>query len=829
MHPTLKKLLPHLAVLLLFVVAALAYFSPVLQGKMLFQSDIVQYTGMAKQQNDFRENTGKETYWTESAFGGMPTYQLGAKYPHNYIKQLDSALRFLPRPADYLFLYFIGMYILLVVLKVDYKLAFLGALAFGFSTYLIIILGVGHNAKAHAIAYMPFVLSGIFLTFRGKYIYGFLLTSVAVALELAANHFQMTYYLIFLIVIIGIMYLIDAIRKKMLPHYFRSVGLMAIGALIAVGLNATNILATREYADFSTRGNSDLTINPDGTPKNIDNGLGFEYITQYSYGKLESFDLFIPRFMGGASHEAYPKDGHLKEALIKLGASPQEAGQVMQQVPMYWGEQPIVAAPAYVGAVLIFLSVLALFLVRGRFKWWILTAFFLSLFLSWGKNFSFLTEFFIEYVPLYNKFRAVSSVQVIIELILPVLAIVGLHKYFALPTAPTIKSENSISHFDVIKKKALIYSIGIVGGVTLLFILLKSSFFDFVSPYDAMIREQLGVQVVDAMKEDRMSVFTQDAFRSLILVLIVASILWFYLKGKVKKSFAIGLLAIVVLFDLVGVDKRYVTNDDFVQARIMEKPFEKNGADIQILEDAGYYRVYDAADPNGSFNSGRSSYFHNALGGYHAAKPQRMEDLDEFYIAKGNIGILNMMNVKYIITQNKNGGPVAQRNPYANGPAWFVENVIEAKNTNDEITLLDSLDTKKTAVIASQFQSQVTNIDIVRDTTATIDLVSHAPNHLVYEASSKTPQLLLFSEVYFPNGWNAYINGKPAEYFRADYVLRAMRIPAGNNKIEFKFEPKVIQTGSTISLMSGILLLLIFLGGVFYKYRKVERHHHSAE
>ncbi|WP_313113091.1 YfhO family protein [Aequorivita sediminis] len=803
-----KKLLPHLVVFVLFIVASLAYFNPVLQGKKIFQSDIVQYTGMAKQQNDFRKNTGEETFWTDAAFGGMPTYQLGAKYPNNYIKELDLAIRFLPRPADYLFLYFIGMYILFLVLKVDYKLAFLGALAFGFSTYLIIILGVGHNAKAHAIAYMPLVLSGIFLTFQRKYLWGFLLLTVAMGLELTANHFQMTYYLMLLVVIIGIVYLIDAYKKKELPHFFKAVGLMCISVIIAIGLNATNILATKEYADTSTRGKSELTINANGTPKDNKTGLDYDYITEYSYGKLESFNLFIPRFMGGSSTEDFPEDSKTVEVLLRMGASPQEANQVLSQIPMYWGDQSFVGAPAYIGAIMIFLAVLALFLVRGRLKWWSVSAFILILLLSWGKNFSGLTEFFIDYVPLYNKFRAVSSIQVILELITPILAVVGLHQFF-----------NNFER-EAEKKKALLYSTGIVGGLTLIFILFKSTLFDFASPYDSYFREEMGLPFLEAIREDRMSLFTSDAIRSLIFVILTAAVLWFFMKGTLKKGIAIAGLCVLVLVDLVGVDRRYVNEDDFVQARLVEEPFQKNGADIQILEDDGHFRVYDAT--TNAFNSARASFYHNALGGYHAAKPGRIQDLFEFYISQGNIGILNMMNVRYIIAQNKNGGPVAQRNPYANGNAWFVDNVQPAEDADQEIRLLDSLDTKKTAVVNKEFLSKIPAENVARDSTASIELVSYKPNHLVYEASTKTDQLGIFSEVYYPKGWNVYINGKPAEYFRANYVLRAMIVPEGNNKIEFKFEPKVIQTGSTISTISSIILLLILLSGLYFTFRKKE-------
>lgn len=806
MKHLLKKLLPHLVILVLFIVAALAYFSPVLQGKTIFQSDIAQYQGMAKQLKDYRAETGEETYWTDAAFGGMPTYQLGAKYPHNYIKDLDLAIRFLPRPADYLFLYFIGLYILLLVLKVDYKLAFLGALAFGFSTYLIIILGVGHNAKAHAIAYMPLVLSGILLTFRRKYLYGFLLTTVAMGLQLVANHYQMTYYLLFLVICIGVAYLIDAYKKKQLPHFFKSLGIMAIGVLIAIGFNATNILATKEYADTSTRGKSELTIQADGSPKDNVEGLDYNYITEYSYGILESFNLFIPNFMGGGSSDPLPQDGATQEALLKMGVSPQQASQILNQLPTYWGDQPIVAAPAYIGAVVIFLALLALFLVKGRFKWWIVAAFLLSLFLSWGKNVSFLTEFFIDYVPLYNKFRAVSSIQVIIEVILPVLAVIGLHHYFS-----RFKSEEK-------KKKALLYSAGITGGIAIIFILLKSTLLDFSNSfYDASIRENLSLQVLDAVREDRASMLTNDAIRSLIFVILAAGTLWFFLKGKLKEISVVGILAILIVIDLVGVDRRYVNNDDFVQARVMEEPFQKNGADLQIEKDDGTYRVYDAT--TNAFNSGRASYYHNALGGYHAAKPGRMQDLNEFYISQGNIGMLNMLNVKYIITQGQNGGAVAQRNPYANGNAWFVENVILADNANDELLLLDSLNTKKTAVIAAKFKSELPTEKIARDSTATIDMVIHNPQHIVYETSAKSPQLAVFSEVYYPDGWNAYIDGKPAPHYRANYVLRAMTVPEGIHKIEFKFEPKVINTGSTISLFSSILFILIVIGGGYFVFK----------
>ncbi len=360
MFRSVKAILPHLLVFVGFIIISLAYFSPVLQGKEIFQNDIAQYIGMSKQQKDFKAETGEETYWTDAAFGGMPTYQLGAHYPNNFIKDLDLALRFLPRPADYLFLYFLGFYILLLVLKVDYKLAFVGAMAFGFSTYFIIILGVGHNAKAHAIAYMPMVLAGILLCFRSKYISGFLLLSLAMALEIGANHFQMTYYLLLLVVILGIAYLVDAFRKKQLPHYFKALGVMVLAVVLAVGANATNLMATQEYTEFSTRGDNGLTIGPDGKEKPA-SGLDYNYITEYSYGITETFNLFIPRFMGGSSSEKLNEKSEMYQQLLKMGASPAQAKDFAESAPTYWGSQPFVGAPAYIGATIIFFLYLLCF------------------------------------------------------------------------------------------------------------------------------------------------------------------------------------------------------------------------------------------------------------------------------------------------------------------------------------------------------------------------------------------------------------------------------------------------------------------------------------
>lgn len=802
---SLKGLLPHILVILGFIILALAYFNPVLQGKEIFQSDIVQYIGMAKQQNDFRTETGEESYWTDAAFGGMPTYQLGAHYPHNYIKKVDSLLRFLPRPADYLFLYFLGFYILLLVLKLDYKLAFLGALAFGFSTYLIIILGVGHNAKAHAIAYMPMVLAGILLCFRGKYIGGFLLLAFAMALEIGANHFQMTYYLLLLVIVVGIVYLIDAYRKNLLPHYFRSLGVMLGAVVVAVGVNATNLMATQEYANFSTRGNTGLTITPEGAPK-ISEGLTYDYITEYSYGIVESLNLFIPRFMGGSSSEKLDESSAMYAQLIQMGANPSQALDFANNAPTYWGKQPFVGAPAYIGATVLFLFVFALFLIKGRLKWWIVGASILALLLSWGKNFSFLTEFFIDYIPLYSKFRAVSSIQVIIELCVPILAVFGLYRLF--------------NHFEKEedKMKALKWATIITGGLALVFLIFKSVLFNFSGGSDAVYNQQIGADFVRALKEDRKAIFTSDTLRSLIYVMLSAILIWVYLRQKVKRDLVIAGFVILILADLITVDRRYVNNDDFVAARQMNQPFAQTPADAMILQDKGHYRVFDLAES--PFNTGRTSYFHNSVGGYHAAKPGRMQDLYDFYISRNNIPVLNMLNVKYFIIPTEEGVQ-AQPNPEAFGNAWFVNNITWAEDADDEILKLGEADLSNTAIINKEFQNLVPKT-IQRDTSARIELVSHRPNELVYKSNSSKEGLAVFSEMYYPHGWTALIDGKEITHFPVNYVLRALTIPAGAHEITFKFEPQVIKRGSDIALMSSILLGILLLGGIFYTFKRKE-------
>ena len=802
-----KALFIHFFALVFFIVASLAYFYPVLQGKTIIQSDIIQYTGMAKEQNDFRKNTQEEPYWTNSAFGGMPTYQLGAYYPHDYVRKLDRTIRFLPRPADYLFLYFVGFYILLCCLKVDYRLAIFGALAFGFSTYLIIILGVGHNAKAHAIGYLPMLLGGIVLTFRKKYLWGFILTSIAMALEIGANHFQMTYYFMLLVLVLGIAYLVDTVKKKKLKHFFISVGLLIGAVVLGVAANATSIMATKEYADWSTRGKSALTINPDGTSRETLEGLDKEYITQYSYGIVESLNLFVPRLFGGSNNEDLGANSKAYEYLTEQGLPRTKALEFSSALPLYWGNQPGVAAPAYIGAIMIFLFVLGLFLVKGRLKWWLLGGTLLSLFLSWGKNFGLLTDFMIDYFPLYNKFRAVSSIQVLLELCVPILAVMALVQVFK----PSIAKSKKLT--------ALKTSFFIVIGLGITLFLIKSVF-DFTGLNDNTYQKYFGNEVMTMIKRDREAVYVNDTIRSLIYVLLAGLATWLYLKGRLKKNVVILTLSVLVVFDLVGVDLRYVNKKDFDRQKRMNQPFQQLPMDKQIAEDTGVFRVYD---PSEGLNGARTSYFHQSIGGYHAAKPAGMQDLFDFHIYRNNLRVLNMLNVKYIVQQDDEGRSYAITNSEVNGNAWFISRLIKVQSADEEIKALDSLDVLNEAVVNASDFAQIDQFNFPKDSLAYINLKEYKPNHLTYITNNSNNGLAVFSEMYYPGDWKAYIDGKLVDHFKVDYVLRALNIPKGNHTVEFKFEPKVIETGGKITLASSILMILMFLGGGLFSIFRLRK------
>jgi len=804
-----NKFYPHALVILGFIIVSLIYFYPVLQGKQIFQSDIAQYTGMAKEQNDFRATEHSEPYWTNSAFGGMPTYQLGANYPNDFVGHLDDILRFLPRPADYLFLYFLGFYGLLLVLKTDPLKAFIGAIAFGFSTYLIIILGVGHNAKAHAIAYMPLVIAGFILVFQKKYIWGGLLTMFAVALEINANHFQMTYYLLIFLLILSGYFAFNFIKEKEYKPLLTAIGVLAVAGIFAIGATATNLMATSEYAKFSTRSNSELTFNPDGSKKTNENALSREYITEYSYGIPESFNLIAPRLFGGSNHENVGTDSRMYAFMLEQGVPSEQAQDFVSGMPTYWGDQPIVAAPAYIGVVVFFLGVLALFIDDRKIKYVFLSGALVSLVLSWGKNFSLLTDFFIDYVPMYDKFRAVSSIQVILELCFPVLAIMGLQSFFKAKDEPKLQ------------QKALVQT-GVFGLGIIVILVFAKSMFHFTGSSDNYFLQSYGPAFVDALKEDRMTLYSADLLRSGFFIVLTFGILWLFIKNKLAQNTTLIIVGLLMIFDLFFVDKKYVSAKDFVSPVQIAAPFQETPSDAQILKDTTHYRVFEV---NGNMSSARASYFHHSLGGYHAAKPRRIQQLFDYQIAKNNMEVLDMLNVKYIIQTDKDGKEFPTINPNTNGNAWFVSTVKLVNKADDVMKALDHIDTKSVAVFnVHEHEGKFKSARLKKqyDTTGTIKVVEYKPNYIKYKSDNKKEGLAVFSEMYYKNGWNAYIDGQLTTHFPVDYVLRAMEVPGGQHTIEFKFEPQVVKTGSIITLVSFIGMVLLLIGGIYFERKKAK-------
>ncbi|MEJ6674573.1 MAG: YfhO family protein [Polaribacter sp.] len=805
----LTKIFPYLIAVLLFVLASIIYFHPILNGKKLQQSDITQFRGMAKEIKDYRAQNNAEPYWTGASFSGMPAYSISAYYPNDFVRNLDKLLRFLPRPADYTFLYFLSFFVLMMALKVEWRLAILGALAFGFSTYLIIIFGAGHNAKAHAIAYMPLVLAGVLLVFQRKFLIGFIVTGIAMALEVYANHIQMTYYLGFCLLILGIVEFINSIKEKQGALFIKQAAVIICAVVLGIGANAPRLLAMKEYSEHSTRGKSELTINLNGSEKELTAGLDYKYITQYSYAKLETFNLFIPRFMGGGTIEELGADSNFYQFIAER-AGKKAALDYSKQVLTYWGDQPIVEAPAYIGAVIFFFFFLGLFLVKGRLKQWLVAATVFSIILSWGKNFEGITNFFIDYVPLYNKFRAVSSIQVIAELCVPILAVLGLKEFFS-------KGPTKLEKQESLKKAMLFF-----GGLIVVGFILAHAFGTFEGLRDVQQYSEIP-GFLEAVIADRKGMLFSDTLRSLLLVFISGVILWLFLKNKLKSFLAIVILTVLILFDLIAVNKRYVNADDFKLSRKIEEPFKASAADKVILQDKTHFRVVNyTVNP---MNDGSTSYFHHSIGGYHAAKLGRYQELFDFQIAKNNMQVLNMLNTKYFIGADSEGNPEAQQNRAANGNVWFVEKIKVVASANEEIYALDSLNTKKAVVINQKelntsSSASAVSLLIEQDTTAHIRMTDYKVTSLTYVSSAVTKQFAVFSEIFYKEGWNAYLDGVLVPHYRVNYVLRGMEVPSGTHTIDFKFEPKVIEQGSIFSLASYALLLFISIACFFYDKKK---------
>ena len=805
----IKQLLPYLVAILVFISISFAFMNPVLEGKKLKQNDIKIFRGMSKEIVDYREKTGEEPLWTNSMFGGMPAYQISTLYPNNWIKKIDSLLKLgLPHPVDLLFLYFLGFFILLVVLGVDPWLALIGSFGFAFSSYFIIIFEAGHNSKAHAIAYMAPIVAGIILTYRGKYLLGGILTALFAALEMTANHLQITYYLLLFILILIIFIFIDHIKNQTLPQFAKASGVLAIAAILAVLPNITNLWVTSEYSALSMRGKSELV--KDGNIQT--SGLDKDYATQWSYGIGESWSLLFPNVKGGGSGALATN----KKAMEKVDPRMRKAF-AENRISSYWGDQPFTSGPTYAGAIMIFLFVLGLFYVKGWLKWALFAATLFSIMMAWGKNFMPLTSFFLDYFPLYNKFRAVSMILVIAEFTIPFLATLAI---WEVVKKPSIIKE---------RQKEFFIAFGLTGGLLLVFYLLPTVFFNFLSQMEA---EQLGnnanaAEFVSNMEAARISIFKADAMRSFLYILLMAIALYVYALKKINKAILLIIFAVLILADMFTINRRFINDSSFDKKKKIEHPYTKSVADKAILEDKTLdYRVLNLGNP---FNDGATSYFHKSIGGYHSAKLGRYQDLINYRLQpeindiinslQKNRGadinevmaknaVINMLNTKYII-YTPQARPIVNR--FANGNAWFVNNYQLVENANEEIDALADIDTKKTAVIDKRFNEQLKSFTITPDSTASIRLNAYQPNHLTYESQTQSEQLAIFSEIFYPKGWNAYVDGKLADYFRADYTLRAMLIPAGKHQIEFKFKPKAYYTGEKIAFIGSIILILSFL------------------
>ena len=837
-----KNILYIVISLAVFIVLALAYANPVISGKQLLQHDIVQYKGGAKELLDYRANNGTETYWSDAMFGGMPTYQSGAQFRGDVIKKIDDAFNFLPKPANFIFLLFAGFFLLGYIATKNWKYALLGASFFGLSTYFYIIIAAGHNGKVATLVYFAPLLAGILLVYiRKKYILGFIVTALFMGLQIAANHPQMTYYLF---LALGFLFLSELIRaatgKTPWKHFLISSGILGLAMILGVGMNAQRLLANSEYVKETVRGKQILKSEHNAADND---GMKKQEILNWSYGKLETLNLFIPRLMGGASDEEGSEQMMQKvQELVQENVSSQEEyNQIAKGFGgslTYWGEQPGTSGPAYQGSIVVFLAILGFFFGWKKYRYWILGASILTILLAWGSNFLPLSDLFIKYVPLYDKFRAPSSILVVVELLFPLIAIIGLYRFF-----------NDEKLTEEYKQKILIYVSGTVLGITLLLMLFGKSILGFSTSNET---SYLPPYLLDYIVGERFNMFRIDAIKAIIYVAITFLMLYFSLKKKISQNIALIVIGIVSLFDLWTVNKRYLNNDNFVDKAFAQTPFITENSDYlsgkagnsellndllsrvnmnKTLEtiaekDKTHYRVFNQL--LGPFNETNTSYFKSSVGGYHAVKLRRYDDLiNHYFYADDSVKssqipqILNLLNTKYVVG-GKLEEPQVQMNPEANGNAWLVSDIKFVNTPNEEIDEIGNIDSKKTAVISVDDKKYFEGKNLASDSTAFIDLTKYQANELEFKTQSKTPQLAVFSEIYYPKGWKMFVDEKEVPYIKADYLLRAVYVPAGNHTVKMIFEPEVIAKGKTISLIAFGLFLLLSLVGIYFLIRKKE-------
>lgn len=789
-----------------FALLTLVYFSPIMQGKRLKQHDIEMYRGMSHEIADFKAKTGEQSLWTNSMFGGMPAWNISVSQNSNIMTYVNRALAAgFPNPIGAVFVSMLGFFILLLVLDCRIWISFIGALAYGFTSYLFIIIGAGHNTKAVAMAYMAPVIAGILLTYRGKYLWGAVLTAIALALEIRAGHLQITYYLLLIVVCIVIAELVDSIKNKRYVHFLKASGILAGVAVVATLTCATTLYANMEFGKETMRGKPVLTKNVENQTK----GLDRDYITQWSYGIGETWSLMIPNIKGGAS--AYI--GNDNPALDNC--NPRYRSAIAQQ-NAYWGNQPGTSGPVYVGAIVCFLFVLGLFIVKGKYKWILLAATMLSILLSWGKNFMGFTDFFIDYIPGYNKFRAVSMTLVIAEVCMPLLAFLALAEIFK---TPTVIRQNI---------KYLYVSFGITGGLCLLFYIMPQTFFSFLSiAEDAQFKQLQAGQdgavyqtFATQLENVRVAIFRKDALRSFFYIFFAAIVILLGINGKMNKKTVFPILAVLVVIDMFTIDKRYLNNNNFIDKRKADRPFVMSEVDKQILQDKDPdYRVINLTVS--TFNDASTSYFHKSVGGYHGAKLRRYQDVIDCYLSKRDpnyFKVLNMLNTRYIISL-QNNQKVYSKNYDAFGNAWIASDIRWVDTPNEEINAIADTDVKNVAIVNNEFRDLIGDYK-VSPAEGTVQLVDYQPNQLKYSFDSSKDELVVFSEIWTKNGWTMWIDGVESPLFRSDYILRSAIVPAGRHEVVMRYEPSVWRIGNTIQLIASLLILTGFVVVCYYTFRK---------
>ncbi len=832
----LKKAMPHIIAIVIFLVVAVVYCQPALQGKVLESTDNQQWRGMAQQSFEYKEKHGLYPYWTNSMFGGMPGYQIAFETPnkisigflHNYIFTLG-----LPKPINFFFLACIMAYFLLMVLRVNPWLGIMGAIAYAYSTYDPIIIAVGHDTKMVCIGYAPGVIAALMLIFQKRYIIGTVLTSLFAAMILWQNHIQITYYTLITALAIGIAYVVHAVRDNRLKDAVVAGALALFAGLVALGVNIINIWPMNEYVKETMRGGRSELTDPTHPKNKTQGGFDKDYAFTWSYGISETLTVLVPGIYGGGTGGKLLTSGNSKFAdkFTEMG-QPEENALSDANVLAYWGpQQQRTSGPVYLGAVICFLTILSMIFIKHWLKWGLAAASILAFILSWGKNFESVNYFLFDHLPMYNKFRAPTMALVIPQLCFAVLACLGAQEILF----GNMKKEEAWKKFRL--------GAYITGGVFALLIILYFSF-DYTGPNDAGFKQnivssmlqqvsqtqqptpQMQQQADEAargllsgLKEDRQSLFGKDLLRSIVLVLLAAGSIFLFLRNKLSAVITLSALVLLSSFDLLVVGKRYLNNDHFIEPTEFESMFVATPADLKIKTDTSYYRVFDQTS-HSPFEDARASFHHNSIGGYSPVKLALYQDIIQRQLAAGNLQVFNMLNAKYFITPDQTTGQPQERiNPDALGNAWFVKDIKIAKNADDEMSILNTLNTKDSAVIDSRYQNILTNKPVF-DATASIKLTEYSNDKLTYQSNANSNQFAVFSEVYYPYGWDAYVDGKKTPYTRVNYLLRGMPVPAGSHKIEFVFEPRSVILSDKITMWLSILLYVMLVAGIVMEYRR---------